>query len=174
MHQLIIIVRMHTIYYYTSGGWAGFKCLPYVSLAKGFFPASPQRRECGTFPLLFFLEMIHISLKEGWFICRGHECHCKLFIYLFISSNIFTHGSVFRGYLYAYRMGHLKIRLYTRHKITILIHITIDKYPSTTLTIYKFPHQTTQTHTKFTLPMPQFSKPSSVTVIRVISLFGNQ
>ena len=46
-----------------------------------FSPISPQRRECGTFPLLFFLEMIHISLKEGWFICRGHECRCELFIY---------------------------------------------------------------------------------------------
>jgi len=48
-----------------------------------FSPISPQQRECGTFPLLFFLEMIHISLKEGWFICRGHECRCELFIYLF-------------------------------------------------------------------------------------------
>ena len=60
-----------------------------------FSPISPQRRECGTFPLLFFLEMIHISLKEGWFICRGHECRCELFIYLFISPNIFTLGSVY-------------------------------------------------------------------------------
>ena len=48
-----------------------------------FSPISPQGREYGTFPLLFFLEMIHISLK-GLFICRGHECRCELFIYLFI------------------------------------------------------------------------------------------
>ena len=49
-----------------------------------FSPISPQRRECGTFPLLFFLEMIHISLKEGLLIYTGHECCCELFIYLFI------------------------------------------------------------------------------------------
>ena len=71
-----------------------------------FSPISPQRRECGTFPLLFFLEMIHISLKEGLLICRGHECRCELFIYLFpqISLHlgvylhfpkIFTLGSVY-------------------------------------------------------------------------------
>ncbi len=65
--------------------------------AVEFSPISPQRRECGTFPTYFFLEMIHISLKECWFMCRGHECRCELFIYLFISSNIFTLGSVLTG-----------------------------------------------------------------------------
>ena len=53
-----------------------------------FSPISPQRRECGTFPLLIFLEMIHISLKEGLFICRGHECPCELFIYF--PKNLYT------------------------------------------------------------------------------------
>ena len=56
-----------------------------------FSPISPQRRECGTFPTYFFLEMIHISLKEGWFICRGYECRCELFIYF---PKIFALGSV--------------------------------------------------------------------------------
>ena len=85
---------MHTTYYYTSGGWAGFKLSALHKSGKRFFPVSLQRREYGTFPTYFFLEMIYISLKEGWFICRGHKCRCELFIYLFISSNIFTLGSV--------------------------------------------------------------------------------
>ena len=51
---------------------------------KRFFPVSPQQRECGTFPLLFFLEMIHISLKEGWFICRGRDIVSLWIVYLFI------------------------------------------------------------------------------------------
>ena len=90
MHQLIYCTYTTVL----AADGQDSKCLPYENLAKGFFPVSPQQRECGTFPLLFFLEIIHISLKEGWFICRGRECRCGLFIYLFISSNIFTLGSV--------------------------------------------------------------------------------
>ena len=49
--------------------------------------------------MLLFLEMIHISLKEAWFICRGHKCRCELFI----SQKIFTLGSVsINAYVYMF------------------------------------------------------------------------
>ena len=45
MHQLIYIVRMHTIYYYTSGGWAGFKMSALRKSGKRFISLYLRNKE---------------------------------------------------------------------------------------------------------------------------------
>ena len=84
MHQLIYCTHAYTTILAADG--QDSKCLPYVSLAKGFFPVSPQRRECGTFPLLFFIEIIHISQKKVGSSVEAMSVAVitYLFIYLFI------------------------------------------------------------------------------------------
>ena len=87
-----------------------------------FLPVSPQQRECGAFPMLTFLEIIHISLKEGWFICRGHECRCELFIYLHFPK-IFTLGSVFSPEIFTLGSVSFLKNLYTWECIYINIQL---------------------------------------------------
>ena len=51
---------------------------------KRFFSRISATKRVLNFSIAIFHRNDPYITKEGWFICRGHECRCELLIYLFI------------------------------------------------------------------------------------------